>query len=96
MAMRRCVSNAPAAALGLVPETDVSHQIASTWECHLRAALRTAGRSFRNNMASCIKNMRDAARADGPPAPTVAVSVHALRGDATNAQAWQKPEPHTL
>eukprot|EP00959_Pyramimonas_sp_CCMP1952_P191077 3995779-Pyramimonas_sp.AAC.1 len=47
-------------------------------------------------MASCIKNIHDAARADGPPAPAVTVSLHALRGDATNAQVWQKSKLHTL
>ena len=91
MAFRRCISNCAASTLGLVLETNLSHQTIAKYEVNLRAAILASARLWHQRMQDVM-----AGYSGGQWTAAPAVQIHCSRGDATNAAVWQRSKLHVL
>eukprot|EP00959_Pyramimonas_sp_CCMP1952_P017387 369321-Pyramimonas_sp.AAC.1 len=90
--MRRCITNAPAMCLGLACELDVSGATVTKWEIHLRAAMIASARRFTHDMRARVAQLHESMSQSS----AASLSVHCVRGGATNTHVWQTSKLHTL
>ena len=87
LALRRCMSNSAANALGLTLQMDVHRTTVVRFEVNLRAALLASSWHFHKTYQQLLAEDLDG---EEDHDHCCRFEVHGMRGDATNSQVWQK------
>lgn len=86
IAVRRTASNIAAGAVSMMVQMDMSDRTVSKYELKLRAAILASTKNFHSSHQLELRTTEDNAL----DARSFRFELHVMRGDATNAQCWQK------